>query len=58
MWKTFVNKVLYLSPHWSVAIGHSKDFVTSFLAHLMSQKSFELVLNEEDVAFGSEGLNV
>jgi hypothetical protein len=41
-----------------VAIGHSKDFVTSFLAHLMSQKSFELVLNEEDVAFGSEGLNV
>jgi hypothetical protein len=38
-----------------MAFEHGKDFVTPFLAHLMSQKSLELVKNDQDMTYGSEG---
>jgi hypothetical protein len=38
-----------------MAFEHGKGFVAPFLAHLMSQKSLELVKKEQDMAYGSEG---
>ncbi len=36
-------------------LNYFKKKLALFLVHLMSQKSLEMVLNEQDMTYGSEG---